>query len=228
MLIANYLPQPNRLHSTINHENFGREARDYVTTALGLAYNNSVEEAIGKGPFGADDVAQMLPGLRAFAIEIMSFLDNGEFTFDDMSSDGDIEVRTPTNEDRPPTSTPTPMRTSEGKKETQTTTVPESSSFSPPGTNDTRTRTEGLPQRPVCEDRAEVPPVAPHRLYKGRVFIKGEVRWKRDHKALVNGVTRDPVPHPRGRAAKIKIRKGERDLRHVANPIRKDVTIVRG
>ena len=110
-------------------------------------------------------MAQMLPGLGAVAIEIMSFLENGEFTFDDMSSDGDNEVRTPTNEDRPPTSTP--MRTSEGKKETQTTTVPESSSFASLGTNDTRTRTEGLPQRPVCEDRAEVPPVAPHRVVQG-------------------------------------------------------------
>ena len=160
LLLANYLPQPNRLHSSSEHHKFGKEAKDYITAALSLSFDNSVEDAIGEGPFGVDDVAHMLPGLGAFAIEIMSFLENGEFTFDDMSSDDQEEVQTPADEVHP--NAALTANATGNRKETQTTTVPESSSLSSPGTNDTRSKVAEVPQGHVCEDRAaELPVVLP-------------------------------------------------------------------
>ena len=50
LLIANYLPQPNRLHSIINHENFGKEAETTSRLPLDLPTTTPWKKPLAKVP----------------------------------------------------------------------------------------------------------------------------------------------------------------------------------
>ena len=145
LLVSGYLPQPNDPGSSGDaHRRFGAQTCAHVLQGLRLAYNYSVEENLSDAPFGASEVAQLLPGLGNFAIEIMGFLENGEFLLDDLSTpSGDNDELA------------APPKLKGGKKvETQSTTAPGTGSASSSATDEAR-RSRHEP--------ALLPPHAPRR-----------------------------------------------------------------
>ena len=160
LLLSGFLPQPDEQGKAAHHVQLGKEISDHIMTALQLAYHYEVNDSLSTAPFGVLEVTRLLPGLGNFAVEIMGFLENGEYDLDNLTSN-DEEV--PKLAD----SRPAKGRT----RETQSTTAPPSGSPSSSSRRGLR-----VPQSPIL-----LPPHAPRVCHRDVCEAEGEERGVQRH-----------------------------------------------
>ena len=127
LLLADLLPQPDSPEISSQQVRNGADMFKDLMNMLTSVYTPQLENHFHYGPFGVDGVAQQLGDLSALAIEVMSFLENADYQFENTESEADSLV-----EKTASGTGQNPHASTEGKArqgtDTQTTAVPATSS----------------------------------------------------------------------------------------------------
>ena len=127
LLLADLLPQPDSPEISSQQIRNGADMFKDLMNMLTSVYTPQLENHFHYSPFGVDGVAQQLGDLSALAIEVMSFLENADYQFENTESEADSLVeKTASSKGRNP-HIPTEGKARQGK-DTQTTAVPATSS----------------------------------------------------------------------------------------------------